>query len=104
MIKRISIDGHDLSAAVHEGLVISQTDRARWRVTLHMGSDDAAQASTELLANRVGASVEVEVHETRGTILRGGAVISRFDPLTRYTELTGATRFVRERAPREEYR
>lgn len=97
MIKRISIDGNDLSAALEEGTVISQTDRARWRLSLHMGAETGA---ADLLAGRVGSKVDVEVHETRGTVLKGAAVVSRFDPLTCYTELTGAGQYIRERIPR----
>jgi len=97
MIKRISINGNDLSAALEEGTVISQTDRARWRLTLRMGAESGA---AELLAERLGSTVDVEVHETRGTVLKGAAIVSHFDPLTRSSELTGATKFTRERAPR----
>jgi hypothetical protein len=99
MIKRLSINGQDVSAALAEGEVISQTGRGRWRLTLQL--DPAGTGASDLLAERVGATVDVEVHETRGTVLKGSAVISRFDPLTCYSELTGEGRYVRERPPRE---
>jgi hypothetical protein len=101
VIKRISINGHDLSASLSEGTVVTQTDRARWRLTLQLDPDGGATGASDLLAQRIGDTVDVEVHEQRGTVLKGAAVISRFDPLTRCSELTGATRFTRERAPRE---
>ena len=103
MIKRISINGQDLSGSLQEGLVVSQTDRARWRLTLQLDARDETSGASDLLAESVGSTVDVEVHETRGTVLRGAAVVSRFDPLTRSTELTGANKFTRERAPREEF-
>lgn len=101
MIKRISINGQDLSPALEEGMVISQSNPSYWRLTLRLGPDDAASGASGLLADRIGATVDVEVHETRGTVLKGAAVVSRFDALTRYSELTGASRFTRERIPRE---
>ncbi len=103
MIKRISINGQDLSGSLQEGLVVSQTDRAHWRLTLTLNSGDGTIGASGLLAESLGSTVDVEVHETRGTVLRGAAVVSRFDPLTRSSELTGTTRFTRERAPREEF-
>jgi hypothetical protein len=101
MIKRISINGQDVSAALAEGEVISQTGRGRWRLTLQL--DPKGTGASELLAERVGSRVDVEVHETRGTVLKGAAVISRFDPLTCYSELTGDGHYTRERPirPRE---
>lgn len=102
MIERISIDGHDLSGSLQEGLVVSQTDRARWRLALTLAPSDGTLGASALLAESVGSTVDVEVHETRGTVLKGAAVVSRFDPLTRFSELTGTSKFTRERAPREE--
>jgi hypothetical protein len=99
MIKRISINGQDVSAALAEGEVISQTGRGRWRLTLQL--DPNGTGASELLSERVGAKVDLEVHETRGTILKGAAVVSRFDPLTRYSELTGEGFYTRERPTRE---
>ena len=101
MIKRISIDGQDVSDALEEGEVISQTGRGRWRVTLQLTPDAATSGLSGLLADRVGARVDVEVEETRGTVLKGAAVVSRFDPLTCYTELTGDGHYTRERVPRQ---
>lgn len=98
MIKRLSINGQDVSEALAEGEVISQTGRGRWRLTLQL--DPNGTGASELLAERVGSTVDLEVHETRGTILKGAAVVSRFDPLTCYTELTGEGRYTRERAMR----
>jgi hypothetical protein len=95
MIKRISINGQDLSNAVEEGMVISQANRAYWRVMLQLGPSESVTEASGLLADRVGSTVEVEVHESRGTVLKGEAVVSRFDPLTRYSELTGASLFTR---------
>lgn len=103
MIKRISINGRDLSDSLQEGLVVSQTDSARWRVTLTLGPSGEASGASDLLTESVGSKVDVEVHETRGTVLKGEAIVSRFDPLTGSSELTGANRFTRERAPREEF-
>ena len=99
MIKRISINGQDVSAALAEGEVISQAGRGRWRLTLQL--DPNGTGASELLSERIGSTVDVEVHETRGTVLKGSAVISRFDPLTCYSELTGEGRYTRERAARE---
>lgn len=101
MITRISINGQDVSNGLAEGEVISQTGRGRWRVTLQLTADAATSGLTGLLADRVGSKVDVEVHETRGTVLKGAAVVSRFDPLTCYTELTGDGHYVRERIPRQ---
>lgn len=98
MIKRLSINGQDLSASLAEGEVISQTGRGRWRLTLQL--DPNGTGASDLLAERVGAKVDVEVYETRGTVLKGAAVVSRFDPLTAYSELTGDGQYRRERAPR----
>jgi hypothetical protein len=95
MIKRISINGQDVSAAVADGEVVTQTGRGRWRLTLRL--DPNGTGATELLAGRMGSTVDLEVHETRGTILKGAAVVSRFDPLTCYSELTGEGRYIRER-------
>jgi hypothetical protein len=98
MIKRISINGQDVSAALAEGEVITQTDRGRWRLTLQLDPNGAA--TSELLSECVGSTVNVEVYETRGTVLKGAAVVSRFDPLTWYSELTGEGHYTRERAAR----
>jgi hypothetical protein len=98
MINRISINGRDVSNAIEEGMVISQANRTNWRVTLQLGSQERAIEASGLLKEQVGSTVEVEVHESRGTVLKGAAVVSRFDPLTRYSELTGASAFTRERA------
>ena len=98
MIKRISINGLDVSDAIEEGMVISQENRTSWRVTLQLGPHDRATTASGLLEGQVGSTVDVEVHESRGTVLKGAAVISRFDPLTRLSELTGASAFTRERA------
>jgi hypothetical protein len=100
MIRRICINGQDVSEGLEEGEVISQTGRGRWRVTLQLTPDAATSGLSGLLADRVGSKVDVEVHETRGTVLKGAAVVSRFDPLTCYTELTGDGQYVRERLPR----
>lgn len=100
MIRRICINGQDVSDGLEEGEVISQTGRGRWRVTLQLTPDAATSSLSGLLAERVGSKVDVEVHETRGTVLKGAAVVSRFDPLTCYTELTGEGQFIRERIPR----
>lgn len=101
MIRRISINGRDVSEGLEEGEVISQAGRGRWRVTLQLTPDAATSGLSGLLADRVGSTVDVEVHETRGTVLKGAAVVSRFDPLTCYTELTGEGQYVRERIPRQ---
>lgn len=100
MIRRIRINGQDVSEGLEEGEVISQTGRGRWRVTLQLTPDAATSGLSGLLADRVGSKVDVEVDETRGTVLKGAAVVSRFDPLTCYTELTGEGQFTRERIPR----
>ena len=100
MIRRIRINGQDVSEGLQEGEVISQTGRGRWRVTLQLTPDAATSGLSGLLADRVGSKVDVEVDETRGTVLKGDAVVSRFDPLTCYTELTGEGQFIRERIPR----
>jgi hypothetical protein len=100
MIKRISINGRDVSEGLEEGEVISQAGRGRWRLTLQLTPDAATSGLSGLLADRVGSRVEVEVHETRGTVLKGAAVVSRFDPLTCYTELTGDGHYTRERPAR----
>ena len=100
MIRRIRINGQDVSEGLQEGEVISQTGRGRWRVTLQLTPDAATSGLSGLLADRVGSKVDVEVDETRGTVLKGAAVVSRFDPLTCYTELTGEGQFIRERIPR----
>ena len=100
MITRISINGQDVSEGMSEGEVISQAGRGRWRVTLQFTPDAATSGLSGLLADRVGSTVDLEVHETRGTVLKGAAVISRFDPLTCYTELTGEGQYTRERLPR----
>lgn len=101
MIKRISIDGRDVSDAVEEGMVISQANRANWRLTLRLGDRGEATGASDLLAERVGETVDVEIYESRGTLLKGAAVVSRFDPLTRYSELTGASLFTREKLDAE---
>lgn len=98
MIKRIRINGQDLSDAVEEGMVISQENRAYWRVMLQLGPRESVADASGLLADRVGSTVDVEVHESRGTVLKGEAVVSRFDPLTRSGELTGASLFTRAKA------
>ena len=100
MIKRISINGRDVSDALDEGMVVTQDNRTNWRLMLQLGPNDRASEASGLLRDRVGSTVDVEVHESRGTVLRGAAVVSRFDALTRYTELTGASTFTRER-PRD---
>lgn len=100
MIKRISIDGQDLSDAVEEGIVVSQGNRTYWRVMLQLAPHQLASEASGLLEERMGTTVAVEVHESRGTVLKGAAVVSRFDPLTRYTELTGASTFTREPSTR----
>jgi len=100
MIRRISINGQDVSDALAEGEVISQTGRGRWRVTLQLTPDAATSGLSGLLADRVGSTVDVEVHETRGTVLKGAAVVSRFDAFTCSSELTGEGHYVRERLPR----
>lgn len=100
MIRRISINGQDVSEALAEGDVISQTGRGRWRVMLQLTPDAATSGLSGLLADRVGSTVDLEVHETRGTVLKGAAVVSHFDPLTRYTELRGEGQYTRERLPR----
>ena len=100
MIRRISINGQDVSEGLAEGEVISQTGRGRWRVTLQLAPDAATSGLSGLLADRVGSKVDVEVHETRGTVLKGAAVVSHFNPLTCYTELTGEGQYTRERVPR----
>lgn len=100
MIRRISINGQDVSEGLAEGEVISQTGRGRWRVTLQLTPDAATSGLSGLLADRVGSTVDVEVHETRGTVLKGAAVVSRFDPLTCYSELTGEGQYTRERIAR----
>ena len=104
MIKRLSIDGQDVSESLAEGEVITQTGRGRWRGRLQLEPNDEGSGASGLLADRIGSTVAVEVQETRGTVLKGAAVVSRFDPLTRYSELTGEGQYVRERAPREESR
>lgn len=103
MIKRISINGRDVSESLKTGFVVTQTDRAHWRLGLQLDPADGVSGASELLAERLGSTVDVEVHEARGTVLKGAAVVSRFDPLTSYSELTGANRFTRERAPREDF-
>ncbi|MFL5561401.1 MAG: hypothetical protein ACJ79K_08005 [Gemmatimonadaceae bacterium] len=99
MIKRLSINGQDVSRALAAGEVISQTGSGRWRLTLQL--DPNGTGASELLAERVGSRVDVEVHETRGTVLKGAAVVSRFDPLTCYSELMGEGRYTRERPVRQ---
>ena len=101
MIKGIRIDGRDVSEALEEGVVITQENRTYWRVMLQLGPNDRAMEASGLLEGRVGSTVDVEVHETRGTVLKGAAVVSRFDPLTRFSELTGASRFTREKVGRD---
>ena len=100
MIRRISINGQDVSDGLAEGEVISQTGRGRWRVTLQLTPDAATSGLSGLLADRVGSRVEVEVHETRGTVLKGAAVVSHFDALTFCSELTGDGHYTRERITR----
>jgi hypothetical protein len=100
MIRRIRVNGHDLSDRLEVGEVISQTGRGRWRVTLQLSPEAATSGLSALLADSIGLKVDVEVDETRGTVLTGAAVVSRFDPLTCYTELTGEGRFTRERIRR----
>lgn len=100
MIRRIRVNGQDLSDRLEAGEVISQAGRGRWRVTLQLTPDAATSGLTALLADRIGLKVEVEVHETRGTVLSGAAFVSHFDPLTRYTELTGDGTYNRERIRR----
>ena len=98
MIKRLSINGQDVSESLAEGEVISQTGRGRWRLALQLEPNDGSASG--LLAESIGSTVAVEVQESRGTVLKGAAVVSRFDPLTRYTELTGEGQYIRERIPR----
>ena len=100
MIKRLSINGEDVSASLAAGEVISQAGRGRWRLTLQLEPNDGPSGASGLLAERIGSTVAVEVQETRGTVLKGAALVSRFDPLTRYSELTGEGQYIRERAPR----
>ena len=100
MIKRISINGRDVSEAVEEGMVISQDNRTYWRLMLQLGPHEKAMEASGMLREQVGSTVDVEVHESRGTVLKGAAVVSRFDALTRYSELTGASAFTREK-PRD---
>ena len=102
MIRRISVNGQDLSDRLQSGEVISQTGRGRWRVTLQLDRGAGNSGLAMLLADNIGLKVDVAVHETRGTVLTGAAVVSRFDPLTCYTELTGEGAYTRERirAPR----
>lgn len=97
MIRRISVNGQDLSDRLETGEVISQNGRGRWRVTLQLNPDTAKSGLAELLADSIGLKVDVEVHETRGTVLTGAAFVSRFDPLTCYTELTGDGGYTRQR-------
>lgn len=97
MIKRISINGRDVSDALDEGMVVTQDNRTCWRLMLQLWPNDRAFDVSGLLRDQVGSTVDVEVHESRGTVLKGAAVVSRFDPLTRYSELTGAGTFTRER-------
>lgn len=98
MIKKIRINGQDLSDAVDEGTVITQANRVHWRLMLQLRPHEKDALALGMLADQVGSTVDVEVHESRGTVLKGAAVISRFDALTRYSELTGASAFTRERA------
>jgi hypothetical protein len=97
VIKRISINGQDLSGSIEEGMVVTQANRAYWRLTLQLAPSERTTGASDLLANQLGSTVDVEVHESRGTVLKGAAVVSRFDPLTRYSELTGASVFTREK-------
>jgi hypothetical protein len=101
MIRRISVNGQDLSDRLEAGEVISQSGRGRWRVTLQLTPDATRSGLAALLADSIGLKVDVEVHETRGTVLTGAAVVSRFDPLTCYTELTGDGSYRRERIRHE---
>ena len=100
MIKRLSINGQDVSESLAEGEVISQTGRGKWRITLQLEPNDGGRDASGMLAEQIGSTVDVEVQETRGTVLKGAAVVSRFDPLTRYSELTGEGQYVRERVAR----
>lgn len=98
MITRISVNGRDLTDAVEEGIVISQGNRTHWRLMLQLTPLEQASEASGMLEGQVGNTVDIEVHESRGTVLRGAAVVSRFDPLTRYSELMGASTFTREKA------
>ena len=65
MIKRISINGQDLSDAVEEGIVISQGNRTYWRVMLQLAPHNRASEASGLLEERMDKDPEARASLNR---------------------------------------